>query len=114
MSGNIFPQRNESRTPLRSSPQRSFFGVTNHSSSSQKKDGRETAKTLQVRFGEANVREIVDFLIYSIDIRRHRFILCSSEEELPKGIGKTGNREIKVGKCGVAAVSERCRGDNVL
>ena len=24
------------------------------------------------------------------------------------------NREIKVGKFGVAAVSERCRGDNVL
>jgi hypothetical protein len=44
MFGNIFPQRNGSRTPYEVRPLRSFFGVTNHSSSSQKKGGRETAK----------------------------------------------------------------------
>jgi hypothetical protein len=49
-----------------------------------------------------------------LDTRERSVILGSSEEELPKG-----NREIREqgdlrGKCGVAAVSERYRGDNVL
>jgi hypothetical protein len=79
-----------------------------------KKGCSRGGQTLQVRFGEANVRRIVDFLISSIDIRRHRFILCPSEEELPQGTGKQGTGRFKVGKCCVAAVSERCRGDNVL
>jgi len=114
MFGNISPQRNGSRTPYEVRPLRSFFDVTNHSSSSQKKGCSRDGQTLQVRFGEVNVRRIVGFLISSIDIRRHRFILCSSEEELPKGIGKQGTGRFKGGECGVAAVSERCRGDNVL
>ena len=103
-----------SRGPLRSLPQRSFFGVTNHGSSSQKKDGRETAKSCRFVSAKQTSEKILEFLIYSIDIWRHQFMLCSSEEGPPKGIGKIGNREIKVGKCGVAAMSERCRGDNVL
>ena len=52
----------------------------------------EDGQTLSVRFGEAIVCIILAFLISFIDIPGHRFILCSSEEELPKGIGKTGNR----------------------
>ena len=101
------PQRIESRIPYEVRPQRSFFDVTNHSSSSQKKGGRETAKRLQVRSGEANVRRILEFLISSIDIWRHQFILCSSEEELPKGIGKQGQGDLR----GKNAVSPRCPRD---
>jgi hypothetical protein len=39
-------------------------------------------------------------------------MLCSSEEELSERDRGTGR--IYRGKCGVAAVSERRRGDNVL
>jgi hypothetical protein len=64
----------------------------------------EDGQTLSVRFGEAIVCIILAFLISFIDIPGHRFILCSSEEELPKGIGKTGNRVEN-------AVSPRCPRD---